>query len=136
LPRPIVGFAGNLVASKVDFALLHAVVSARRDWTIVLIGPVGADAVRDVRRLAHEPNVRWLGQKAYDELPRHVAAFDVAVIPYASNAYTRSCFPLKLFEYLAAGKPVVASGLPELRGMEPDVVVVAGAGAFADAVED
>jgi glycosyltransferase involved in cell wall biosynthesis len=47
----------------------------------------------------------------------------VALIPYLENDYTRSCFPLKLYEYLAAGKPVVATGLPELRGMEPDVVV-------------
>ena len=52
-----------------------------------------------------------------------------------SNAYTRSCFPLKLYEYLAAGKPVVASGLPELAGMEPDVVLVDGATGFVDAVE-
>ena len=47
---------------------------------------------------------------------------EVALIPYAANEYTRSCFPLKLYEYLAAGKPAVASGLPELLGMEPDVV--------------
>ena len=63
--------------------------------------------------------MRWLGPKPYDELPRYVAAFDVGIIPYAANSYTPSCFPLKLYEYLAAGKPVVASGLPALAGMEP-----------------
>ena len=55
-----------------------------------------------------------------------MAAFDVGLIPYLWNDYTRSCFPLKLYEYLAAGKPVVATGLPELAGMEPDVALVAG----------
>jgi glycosyltransferase involved in cell wall biosynthesis len=53
-----------------------------------------------------------------------------------SNAYTRSCFPLKLYEYLAAGKPVVASGLPELAGMEPDVVLVDGTTTFIQAVQE
>ena len=80
-------------------------------------------------------NVRWLGPKPYSELPRYVAAFDVGLIPYVENDYTRSCFPLKLYEYLAAGKPVVASGLPELAGMEPDVVLVDGPAAFVDAIE-
>ena len=66
----------------------------------------------------------------------YVAGFDVAVIPYLANAYTRSCFPLKTFEYLAAGKPVVATGLPELGGMEPHVVVADGPDAFVAAVEE
>jgi glycosyltransferase involved in cell wall biosynthesis len=77
-----------------------------------------------VERLNRLPNVRWLGARPYSELPRYVAAFDVGLIPYVSNAYTRSCFPLKLYEYLAAGKPVVATGVPELAQMEPDVVLV------------
>jgi glycosyltransferase involved in cell wall biosynthesis len=64
-----------------------------------------------------------------------VAAFDVALIPYVANDYTRNCFPLKLYEYLAAGKPVVASGLPELAGMEPDVVLTTGLEEFVAAVE-
>jgi glycosyltransferase involved in cell wall biosynthesis len=71
----------------------------------------------------------------YGKLPAVVASFDVGLIPYEENEYTRSCFPLKLFEYLAAGKPVVASGLPELEGMEPDVVVASGATAFRAAVD-
>ena len=59
----------------------------------------------------------------------------MATIPYLRNAYTRNCFPLKTFEYLAAGKPVIASGLPELAGMDPHVVLVDGVEAFVAAVE-
>jgi glycosyltransferase involved in cell wall biosynthesis len=135
LGRPVIGFAGNFLASKVDFGLVEEVAARRPDWTLLLIGPASAETEESLRRLATRPNVRRVGLTPYDELPAYVAAFDVAVIPYLRNTYTESCFPLKTFEYLAAGKPVVASGLPELRGLEPHVVVADGADAFTAAVE-
>jgi glycosyltransferase involved in cell wall biosynthesis len=135
LPRPVLGFAGNFLLAKVDFDLLEHIAHARDDWTLVLIGPARSGTSHLLERLTSRPNVRWLGPKPYAELPRYVAAFDVGLIPYVENDYTRSCFPLKLYEYLAAGKPVVASGLPELAGMEPDVALVDGPGAFVAAVE-
>jgi len=135
LQTPVVGFAGNFLASKVDFDLLRDVAVKRADWTLLLIGPAGPGTGVVLDGLAQLPNVVWLGPKPYAELPPYIAAFDVALIPYVSNAYTRSCFPLKLYEYLAAGKPVVASGLPELAGMEPDVVLVDGSEAYIRAIE-
>lgn len=135
LPRPVLGFAGNFLSSKVDFALLEKVAAALPRATLLLIGPAASDTGPALERLARLANVHWLGQKPYADLPRYVAAFDVGLIPYVSNAYTRSCFPLKLYEYLAASKPVVASGLPELAGMGPDVVLADGATAFVAAVE-
>ena len=119
----MLGFAGNFVASKVDFDLLERLSAELPDATVLLVGPADGAERERLLRLDARPNVRWVGHRPYGELPRYVAAFDVALIPYVENDYTRSCFPLKLFEYLAAGKPVVAAGLPELRGMEPDVVV-------------
>jgi glycosyltransferase involved in cell wall biosynthesis len=105
------------------------------DATLLLIGPATAETAPALERLAQLRNVRWLGPKPYAELPRYVAPFDVGLIPYVSNAYTRSCFPLKLYEYLAAGKPVVASGLPELAEMEPDVVLASEPASFVEEVE-
>ncbi len=134
LPSPVLGFFGNFLASKVDFELLEEVALALPHSRLLLIGPA-AETAPVLERLAQLPTVRWLGPKPYSELPRYVAAFDVGLIPYVSNAYTRSCFPLKLYEYLAAGKPVVASGLPELAGMEPDVVLVDGATSFVQAAQ-
>ena len=134
LPRPVLGFAGNFLASKVDFGLLDRVARALPQATVLLIGPATPETGPVLERLDQLPNVRWLGPKTYTELPRYVAAFDVGLIPYVSNDYTRSCFPLKLYEYLAAGKPVVATGLPELAGMEPDVVLVDGAAGFVEEV--
>ena len=130
----MLGFARNFLASEVDFDLLEDVARALPEGTLLLIGPAAPKTASALERLAQLPSVRWLGQKPY-AVPRYVAAFDVELIPYVSNAYTRSCFPLKLYGYLAAGKPVVASGLPELAGTEPDVVLVDGATTFIQAVQ-
>lgn len=133
--RPAIGFAGNFLAEKVDFALLDAIASRRPEWTVLLVGPAREDTTAALERLALRENVLWRGPKAYEDLPRYIAAFDVATIPYLRNTYTQSCFPLKTFEYLAAGKPVVASGLPELEGMNPHVVLADDADSFVSAVE-
>lgn len=135
LPRPVFGFAGNFLASKVDFGLLEGLARARPAATVLLIGPERPESASALARLRALPNVTWLGPKPYAELTRYVAAFDVAIIPYLENAYTRSCFPLKVYESLAAGKPVVASGLPELDGMEPDVVLANSPEEFLTAVD-
>ena len=133
--RPTLGFAGNFLAAKVDFALLEELARQQPEWYLLLIGPESPDTASALERLGRLPNVEWIGPRPYDELPSYVAAFDVGLIPYVSNAYTRSCFPLKLYEYLAAGKPVVATGVPELAGMEPDVTLVDGTKGFVAAVE-
>ena len=136
LNGPVLGFAGNFLSSKVDFDLLEEVARARPEWSLLLIGPEARDTAHALERLGRLPNVHWIGPKPYADLPRYVAAFDVGLIPYLSNPYTRSCFPLKLYEYLAAGKPVVASGVPELEGMEPDVALVEGPEQFIASIED
>ena len=133
LPRPVLGFAGNLTPDKVDFDLLEELAGAFGS-TVLLAGPVDPSARDAVARLARSDNVRVVGFRSYADLPRVIAAFDVGLIPYVENEYTRSCFPLKLYEYLAAGKSVVATGLPELAGREPHVVLARGTDAAIDAV--
>ena len=113
---PVVGFAGNLTAEKVDFDLLEAVARARPEWSLVLVGPAAEDARGQLDRLGALDNVHALGFRPYEELPAYVSGFSVGVIPYRATAYTRNCSPLKVYEYLAAGKAVVASGVPELVG--------------------
>ena len=135
ISRPIVGFSGNLMRGKIDFRLLESLAEMRPDWNLLLVGPTTPGVEEDLGRLTRLGNVRWLGPKPYDEVPRYVAAFDVGLCPYVWNDWMRSGFPLKLYEYLAAGKPVVASGNPDLAGMEPDVVLARGASQFVAAVE-
>ncbi len=135
LAAPVVGFAGNLTAEKVDFDLLEATARARPEWSFVLVGPPAENARGGLDRLGALGNVRVLGFRPYDELPAYVSGFSVGVIPYRTTAYTRNCSPLKVFEYLAAGKAVVASGVPELGGMEPDVTLAEGPEEFVAAIE-
>ena len=135
LAGPVLGFAGNLTAEKVDFDLVESVARARPGWSIVLVGPPAENARERVERLRSLANVHLLGFRPYGELPSYVAGFDVGLIPYRANAYTRNCSPLKVFEYLAAGNAVVASGVPEISGMEPDVVLAQGVDEFVAAVE-
>ena len=123
LKRPVLGFAGNITAAKLDLGLLAELADGERARTILLAGPAEMSVASELSALTRRPNVVWTGPVRYEELPTIVAAFDVGLIPYAENEYTRNVFPLKLFEYLAAGKPVVATGLPELEGLEPDAVV-------------
>ena len=132
---PVIGFAGNLTAEKVDFDLLEAVARARPEWSLVLVGPPAENARGQLDRLGALDNVHALGFRPYEELPAYVSGFSVGVIPYRATAYTRNCSPLKVYEYLAAGKAVVASGVPELSGMEPDVTLADRPEAFVAAIE-
>lgn len=121
LSHPIVGFVGQ-VDERIDQDLLLHLARARPGWQIVLAGRV-KDGV-DVSALAAAPNIRLLGYVPYADLPRVVREFDACIVPYRLTELTRSCSPLKTYEYLATGKPVVATPLDGL-GVCRDVVSLA-----------
>lgn len=136
LPRPIIGFIGAVSDYKLDTGWVLELARARPHFTIVLIGPVGlADPSTDVRALQRAPNVRLLGVRDYESLPSYLKGFDVAVIPYRINDYTRAVFPIKFFEFLATGKPVVLSNLPSLEAFYDDVLVARDAAEFVARVD-
>lgn len=115
IPRPIAGFVGNLTAYKIDFDLVSAAACANPNWSFVLIGPVGrGDPSTRVTALETCANVFLLGEKPYSDLPRYIKGFDACLIPFNQNSSTRGSLPMKFFEYLSAGKPVVATDLPTL----------------------
>jgi glycosyltransferase involved in cell wall biosynthesis len=115
LAPPRVVFTGALVAKKLDLPLLVALARARRDWSFALVGPIGPGEPRaDLSLLRGEPNIHLLGPRRYEQLPDVLRAADAGLIPYASNDLTASVFPMKVYEYLAAGLPVVATPLPAL----------------------
>ena len=116
LPRPVVGFLGAVSDYKLHAGWLTALARKHPEYTLALIGPVGVgDPTTDVSKLGAEPNVHLLGHRAYELLPAYVKGFDLSVIPYRINEYTTYSFPIKFFELLASGKPLVISRLPALR---------------------
>lgn len=135
LPPPRIVFTGAVVAAKLDLALLAELARLRPDWSLALVGPVGpGDPRTDVSPLRALPNVHLLGPRAYERLPAVLCAADAGLIPYAINAITNSVFPMKVYEYLAAGLPVVATPLPALAGVS-EVATAADAAGIARLLE-
>ena len=110
--RPIAGYYGA-IARWMDYDLLTEVARRRRDWSFLLIGPAYDQSAKN-RPLFSLPNVEWVAAQPYQDLPRWLQSFDVAMIPFLVNEITISTSPLKLFEFLAGGKPVVCSEMPEV----------------------
>jgi glycosyltransferase involved in cell wall biosynthesis len=134
LSRPVVGFVGHL-SNRIDLTLLEAV--AARGRSLLLVGPRQPSfAVERIEALLARPNVQWVGEQPYRALPSYLRCVDVAVVPYTGSAFNRASFPLKTLEYLAAGRPVVATDLPAITWLATDLVRIATEpDAFVDAVD-
>jgi glycosyltransferase involved in cell wall biosynthesis len=137
LDRPIVGFVGA-IADWVDLDLVSQAARLRPDWSFVLVGPLfdgalqgDAGGLESVRGL---DNVHLLGPRPYTDVPSYVEAFDVALIPFELSGLTEDVNPIKLYEYLAAGVPVVATPIPEVCGV-PEVGVASNAVGFVREIE-
>jgi len=120
LPRPVVGYFGA-VAEWFDAAAVAAVARARPAWSFVV---VGAQAGGDLSPLGGLANVHLVGERRYAELPGLAAGFDVGLIPFRRTPLTEAVDPVKVYEMLALGLPIVASGLPELERLAPEVECV------------
>jgi GT2 family glycosyltransferase/glycosyltransferase involved in cell wall biosynthesis len=111
LPRPIIGYYGA-ISEWFDVEMIRVAAVARPNWSFVLIGDTfGAN----IRRLQALPNLHFLGEKNYLELPAYLQEFDVTCIPFLHTPLTAATNPVKFYEYLSAGKPIVATELPELE---------------------
>lgn len=113
LPRPILGYWGNLADYKIDWKLLESVAQTRSDWTFCLIGPEGlGDPGTDLEKIKVLPNIFFAGAVPYEQLPTYAKGFDVCILP--SNTQLAGSFPMKFYEYLATGKPVIATSQPAI----------------------
>ncbi len=116
LPEPRIGFFG-LIYEKLDFELLTRVSQRFSHGSLVMVGPV----THCPEEFSSLPNVHFLGQKPYEELPQYLAGLDVLLLPYLDDPMIRQSGPLKLRECLASGKPTVSIDVPEVRLLEPHV---------------
>ncbi|MDB5418481.1 MAG: UDP-galactopyranose mutase [Phenylobacterium sp.] len=120
LPWPRLGFYG-VVDERMDLGLLTALADARPQWSIVIVGPV---VKIDPADLPRRPNLHYLGGKDYEELPRYLAGWDVALMPFAINESTRFISPTKTPEYLAGGRPVVSTPIVDVARHYGDLEAV------------
>jgi len=110
VPHPRIGYYGVL-DERLDQSLLGAAAQENPEWHFILVGPI---AKIDQRQLPQAPNIHYLGQKSYKELPQYLANWDVAMLPFAQNASTEFISPTKTPEYLAAGRPVVSTPIQDV----------------------
>jgi glycosyltransferase involved in cell wall biosynthesis len=130
IPGPIIGFVGG-VAEWLDLELIAAIARRRKDWSFVLIGPI----LVDVSVLRDESNVLLLGPRPYASLPGYLKGMNVATIPFLMNELTRNADPIKLYEYLAGGLPVISTDMPQVRRLQPLIELADSVDAFERAIE-
>jgi glycosyltransferase involved in cell wall biosynthesis len=129
IDRPVIGYHGA-VAAWFDFDLLSGLISLLPDVQFAMVGPVdpGVEGL-----LPSSPNLHWLGSRPSDVIDRYVRGFDVGIIPFVVDEMTEAVTPLKMFEYLASGVPVVSTRLPacvETQG----VLIADDAASFAESI--
>jgi len=116
IPHPRITFVGALT-TWVDFSLISQVAATLKDTHFVLIGPIDQSISQDsdLRKLQSMENVHFLGPKNYEQVPNYLHYSDVLLLPRTMDPYSLACDPLKLYEYLATGKPVVSTNHPSIN---------------------
>ena len=132
---PIIGYSG-LIAARLDLDLLQTAAESRPDWNFVFVGTVNDEHCEvELRQLRELSNVYFLGQKSVTDVPRYVHQFDVCVIPYVLDLRAQHASPLKLYEYAAASKPIVAADFAAARSFKGHIEIAATVSDFLAACE-
>ncbi len=122
-PKPIFGYTGTVHGDRVDVNLIASVAQAYPSATIAMVGPNLLEQA-DQQELDQLSNIVFTGSQPYSQLPDIMRAFDVCMVPHRVTPFTESLNPIKLWEYLAAGKPIVSTNVAGFRDY-PDLVSVA-----------
>ena len=121
IPHPRLGYFGVL-DERIDWELIAAVAEQRPAWQWVLVGPTAKVAPEELPQL---PNVHYLGQQTYADLPTFLKGFDIATMPFALSEATRFISPTKTPEYLAGGKAVISTPVPDVVAQYSGIVYLA-----------
>jgi UDP-galactopyranose mutase len=121
LRKPVLGYFG-VVDERIDYELLAMLADANPEWSVVMIGPT---AKVDPNTFPQRRNLHWLGGRKYSELPAYVKAFDLCLMPFALNEATESINPTKALEYMASGRMIVSSAVPDVVSNFGSVVKIA-----------
>jgi glycosyltransferase involved in cell wall biosynthesis len=135
IPSPRIGYTGWL-KKHLDWSLLLRLTESHPDWSFVLVGPVSPHSeVREpIERLKSRSNVYLLGAKSAEALASYTQHFDVCIMPYAINDYTNCIYPLKLHEYLAAGRPTIGARIRSLEDFAQVVTLAVTPDEWSEAI--
>lgn len=120
LSGPVLGYVG-VVDERLDYELIARLADAHKDWHVVIVGPA---CKVDPEDFPKRDNLHWLGGRSYDELPAYCKAFDVCLMPFALNEHTEYINPTKTLEYMACGKPIVSTPVPDVVANFASVVFI------------
>jgi glycosyltransferase involved in cell wall biosynthesis len=134
IPRPRLGLVGN-IRDWIDFPLIAEVLQRSPEWSVIFIGPKDRSATAAMEALRQYRNFYWLGPKPFQELPRWLAGLDVGLIPYLQTEFTRYVNPTKLYEYWAAGLPVVITSLGDLQPIDDCLWIADTPNKYLDALQ-
>jgi teichuronic acid biosynthesis glycosyltransferase TuaH len=135
ITHPIIGYFGS-IERRLDYDMLHKVIDANKDKNFVFAGPAIIEHIPEW--IFNAPNVYLPGAVPYAEMPQMLKGFDIAIIPFKKDEVSNTIFPLKLFEYLGAGKPVIVTDFnPDLQDYTYGAVdFCADAASFSKAIND
>lgn len=133
IPYPRLGVMGTLDA-RLDVELLRNVVASQPGWHLVLIGQWRPERI-NLCRLLEYPNVHYLGHQPFEKLPSLLNGLDILLIPYILNEMTRFISPIKLYEYLAVGKPIISTNMPEVSAFKGLVRIAENAQEFINHIQ-
>lgn len=135
IKKPIIGFLGN-IEGRTDFELITAVAEKNPDKSFVFVGPI-AD-VYATKLVSNKNNIHLVDAVPYAQMPQVLKGFDIAIIPFKKDEFSSTIFPLKLFEYLGSGKPVISTNFnTDLNDQTKDTVpFCANADEFSNAIND
>lgn len=121
IARPRLGYCG-VIDERINMEIIDQLAAARPDWQMVMVGPV---VKIDPAGLPRHPNIHWLGQQSYDDLPAFISGWDVCLLPFAINEATRYISPTKILEYMACGRPSVSTAIKDVVDPYGQVVPIA-----------
>jgi len=134
IPHPRLGVMGTFDA-RLDVSLLIEIFRSQNTWQLVLIGPLRLERI-DLKNLLRLPNVNYLGPQPFEKLPALLNGIDIFLIPYVVDELTKYISPIKLYEYLAVGKPIVSTNLPEVSSLKEYVRFAQVAQDFAQQIHE
>lgn len=133
LKHPVVGYLGG-INYWIDTELVARIARTHPEWTVAMVGP--AEVLANMEPLNHLPNVVKTGRVPYADVPSYVKAFDVCINPYVLDGVAEHCSPLKLYEYVATGKPIVSVDMPEAHKFSGLIQIARDADSFVRLVEE